>query len=265
MKTYRIKRDFASILMNLPGLHETPTECLRYVNINVINCQFNPCNLNRLPENCNSELVHAFLRQMQSDRITSIQVKKLRIYLQLAKNKDKNNEIKCALKKAIKQIFLGLLVILAGAGGFGLMVLLMGLVPAGANLISLLIIPIVGSLVWGGLNLAMGCLKFVMNIFLVCFTRKNSDQLSKLEKKLISYLQPTLPPSYEEVMKNELPTFEQAVRNIAALSTMESPPTYSSISPSSSHGAYFLHHPPVVSNHSVINNNPLLNSQPRFR
>lgn len=267
MKTYRIKRSSASILVGLPGLHMTPSECWRYVNINVIDRQFNPCSLNHLPENCNSKLVHDFLRQMQSDRMTSIQIKKLRIYLQLAKNKDKNNEIKCALKKAIKQIFLGLLVILASVGGFGLMGLLIGLVPAGASLISFLIIPIVGGLAWGGLKLAIGCLKFVANIFSICFMRKNTDQLPALEKELFSYLQSTLPPCYEEVMKNELPTFEEAVRNIAALSTMEEPPppAYSSISPLSSRAAHFTQHPHSISNHSVMNTNLLPNSQHRFR
>lgn len=267
MKTYRVKRGFASILVGLPGLHMTPSACWRYININVIDCQFNRCSLNRLPENCNSGLVHAFLRQMQSDSITSIQVEKLRIYLQLAKNKDRNNEIKYALKKAIRQIFSGLLVILVSVGGFGLMAFLMGLVPVGANLISLLLIPIVGGLVWGGLKLAIGCLKFVINIFSICFTRKNTDQLPILEKELFSYLQ-LPPPSYEEIMKNELPTFEQAIRNIrdaAALSTMESPPAYSSsLSPLSSHAAYFSHHPHSVSNHSVMNT-LLPNSQHRFR
>jgi hypothetical protein len=235
MKIYRIKKTYASILMGLHGLYMTPSGCCHYVDVNVFDYQtpsyFTSRNrLTRLPKKCDRKLVYDILEQIQLDNATSESVKMFREYLQCAEKKDKNNKIKSDIKKAIKQIFLGLLIIVVGGvGGFGLMSFLMSLSAVGASWASFLLIPIVVALVYGAIKAGVGCLKLGVGIFSVCFRQKNVEQLPMLENELrLFFLQP---PSYSEVMRNtkiipsapelysEPPTYQQAVKNSSILPT----------------------------------------------
>lgn len=276
MKTYRIKKQFESELKGLNGLHITPTERQDYININVLDNHINYLctrhELKALPENSNKQLVHDFLKQIQFNKITDEQqVQKLRVYLQCAENKDKNNEIKSDVKASLKQFFKGLLLIgVGGAGGFVLMVFLMGLLPAAASCIAFLIIPIMAAATYGIIKTVLGCLKLAIGIFSFCFRQKNVEQLSTLEKELcdsIPFRAP--PPPYCEVKENyttypiapaldsELPTYQQAIE-IAALSaktaTQPSAIPASVLPPSPHFFHHHLHH--SVSNPSAVNATP---------
>jgi hypothetical protein len=191
MKTYRIKRAFASILADVKGLHITSINCWKYVNVTVFDNRFLRNFYTRqkfatLPNTCNSELVDIILDQMQSDKTTTEQVRTLREYLHCAEKKDKNNEIKSDLKQALKQIFLGLLLaVIGGVGGFALMLLLLSVWPAAASGISFLVIPIVAAATYGILKAGVGCLKLLFGIFSFCSTsQKNIDHLPMLENAL---------------------------------------------------------------------------------
>jgi hypothetical protein len=276
MKTYRIKSQFTSILTGLHGLHITPSESWDYVNVHVFDNQSlsNAGGRNRitsLPRNCDSELVYAVLEQIQFDKATSASVKVLREYLQCAEQKDKNNERKSDIKEALKQIFFGaLLFAIGGVGGFALTVLLIGLSPASASWISLLIIPTVVAAVWGVMKAGIGCLKLGIGIFSFCFSPKNIEQLPLLKNELqrCFFEPPPPPPSYQELIENktiasapvlytEPPTYQQAVENITALSTRAiTPPIYiPAFVPLPGHTAHFFHHPHAVSN-QMVNDNP---------
>jgi hypothetical protein len=237
METYRIKSQFVPIFMGLHGLHITPSEAWDYVNVHVFDHQvlsnLGPHNrFTSLPRNCDSGLIHTVLEQTQHNKTTPKQIRKLKEYLQLAIQKDKNDEIKSDLKEAIKQVFLGLLIIVVGgSSGFALMILLMGLSPASASWLSFLFIPIVAVAVYGAMKLGVGCLKFGIGVFSLCFRQKNTEQLPMLENTLrcLCFQPIPPPPSYQEVMENnsifpsapiyseEPPTYQQAL-NSAALS-----------------------------------------------
>ena len=277
MKTYRIKSQFSSVLKGLNGLYITPTESSLYVNINVFdNRAYNlyaPHRLTSLPESSNKKLVYDFLKQMQLNKITPEEVDVLREYLQCAEKKDKNNEIKSDIKAAFKEIFFGLLFIAGGGvGGLALMVVLMGMFPGVASWISLLIIPVVAAAAYGVINAVIGCLKLGIGIFSFCFRQKNADQLPVVENKLNNLLfQANQPPAYQEIIKNntkftepalysELPTYQQAIKNIAAPSVRTATPPINipTLVTLPSHSSHFFHHHlhHSVSNRSVVNNTP---------
>ncbi|MGC1854512.1 MAG: hypothetical protein WA659_03970 [Candidatus Aquirickettsiella sp.] len=276
MKTYRIKRTYASILVGLQGLYMTPSECRDYVNVNVFDNQtlsnLDPRNrLARLPKKCDRELVYATLEQIQSDNATIESVKILREYLEYAEKKDKNNEIKSDIKKAVKQIFWGLLVmVVGGLGGFGLMFLLMSLWPVCASWASFILIPIVAALAYGAIKVIVGCLKLGAGVFSFCFRQKNVEQLTVLENALRGFCDQlsSLPPSYTEVMVNNksfpsapkldtgLPSYEQAVKNIAALSAQTIPAMgIPNSAPLPGYSVHSFHHSHTFFS-SGINDNP---------
>ena len=256
MKTYRIKRAFATILSDVKGLHMTSTNCWESVNVTAFDNRFlrnfnASKKLTTLPRNCNRELVNIILEQMQSDKTPIEQVRVLRKYLKCAEKKDKNDEIKSNLKQALKQVFLGLLlVVVGGVGGFALMLLLLSLWPASTSGISFLIIPIVAAATYGIIKAGVGCLKLVFGIFSFCsMSQKNIDQLPLLENALRGFcLQSSQPPSYHEVMTTlptapglyfeELPTYQQAV----------------SLSENRSH---LFHHPQFACNNNNVNSLPV--------
>lgn len=274
MKTYRIKHQFAPFLMGLHGLYMNHTECWDYVDLHVLDNQTQSnlgvrSRLTSLSKSCDSELINDVLEQIQFDKVTSESMEVLRKYLQCAEKKDKNNEIKSGIKEALKEIFLCLLLItVGGVGGLALTVLLMGLFPAIASWISLLIIPVVIAAVCGVINSLIGCVKFGIGIFSLCFRQENIEQLPVLEKALrCIFFQPSPPPpSYQAVMRNkttasapilyseEPPTFDQAVKNNASLSTRAvTPPVNIPALVFPYHSAHFFHHPHSVSSNSRIN------------
>ncbi|MFZ0219358.1 MAG: phage holin family protein [Candidatus Aquirickettsiella sp.] len=244
MKIYRIKKSLAAILDGLDGLQMTRSESCYYMNVHVLDNQIRS-NLNSyyrrtsLPKSCDNELVHVLFEQIQFDERTPEQVEILKEYLQLAKKKDKNNEIKSDLKKAIKQIILGLLMIAGIAGGFGLVFFLMSLSPVNAGWVALLIIPTLGIASWGLIKLVVGCFNLGLGFFSLCFRQKNIGRLPLLENQLHHVCcQPALPPpSYSEVMRNSK----------AIPSAPLEPPTYqqdSALLRCPTLPGFFLHHPP---------------------
>lgn len=278
MKTYRIKHQFAPFLMGLHGLYMTHTECWDYLNLHVLDNQ-TPSNLGArsgltsLSKSCDSELIKDVFEQIQFDKVTSESMEVLRKYLQCAEKKDKNNEIKSGIKEALKEIFLGLLLItVGGVGGLALTVLLMGMFPAIASWISLLIIPVVIAVICGVINSVIGCLKLGIGIFSLCFRQENIEPLPVLERALRRiFFQPSPPPpSYQEVMGNKTvasaplysedpPTFEQAVKNSVSPSTRTvTPPVNIPASVLPYYSAHFFHHPHPASSNRVVDISPLV-------
>lgn len=274
MKTYRIKHQFAPFLMGLHGLYMNHTECWDYVDLHVLDNQTQSnlgarSRLTSLSKSCDSELINDVLEQIQFDNVTSESMEVLRKYLQCAEKKDKNNEIKSEIKQALKEIFLSLLLIaVGGVGGLALTAILMGLFPAIASWISLLIIPAVAAATCGVIKALIGCLKLGIGIFSLCFRQKNTGQLPALEDALRrSFFQSSPPPpSYPEVVANntafptalypEPPTYHQAVKNSTSLSIRaETPPVNIPASVLPYYSAHFFHHPHPSGN-QVVNDNP---------
>ena len=279
MKTYRIKKIYADSLIGLHGLYMTPSECWYCVNINVFDHQtansFSACPdlLTHLPKSCDSGLVHTVLKQAQFDKNTSEQLKRLKEYLKLAQQKDKNDEIKFDLGDSIRQFFFGFLVIAVGGVGIALMLLLIGLSPANSGWIALLfIIPVLVCTTHGFIKLSISYLKLGMGIFLSCFRKKNVRRLTELENELHFFCSQVLPPpSYTDVMASssstvslsapewdvEPPTYEEAIRLAHMVTAPASVPM--SLSASAllgSHSTHFFHQAHFVSSNSLINDNP---------
>lgn len=281
MKTYRIKKIYADSLIGLHGLYMTPSACWYCVNVNVFDHQtansFSACPdlLTHLSKSCNSGLVHTVLKQAQFDKNTSEQLKRLKEYLKLVQQKDKNDEIKFDLGDSIRQFFFGFLLIAVGGVGIALMLLLMGLSPANASWIALLfIIPVLVCATYGFIKLSIGCLKLGMGIFSSCFRPKNIRRLTELESELHFFCSQFVlsPPSYTDVMASsstvslsppewdvEPPTYKEAIR-LAALPTH----TVTAGLPTSAllgHSPHFFHQPFASSNNLIEDNPSLLNSQ----
>lgn len=236
MKTYWIKKMYANKLKNLHGLIIAPSERGYYVNINVFDYQtMRNFDANHslvcLPKNCDNTLIHAALGQIQLDKAAFEQVERLKEYLNLAKEKDKNDLIRSNLKQSLNQIFLGFfIVLLAGIAGASLIFLITILSPVSAGWIALLTLPIAGTVALGLLKLSLGCFKLGIGIFSIFFRKKNIEQLPQLENQLRScYVQAlSSPPSYYEVMENhkefpsmpdlhtEPPTYQEVIESNAS-------------------------------------------------
>lgn len=241
MKTYRVKKIYADNLKNLSGLLITPTECCNYVNINVFNYQATRFNiytgLTCLPKNCDNRLVHFMLEQIQLDKTSFEQIERLKEYLKLAKQKDKNDKMKSDLKQSLKQISLNLLIILvSGLCCVGLSFLFTILSPMNASWMALCLLFVVGAATWSLLKVGVGCLTCGIEFFSICFRRKNTDRLPILLHELrYNYYQSLLPPSYDEVINNKIqasiqelyaepPSYQQAIENLTRLSAYHSTP-----------------------------------------
>ncbi|MEN9449997.1 MAG: hypothetical protein RJA83_611 [Pseudomonadota bacterium] len=271
MTIYRIKKNDASILKGLRGLHilshrGNSTEIM-VIDHPAFSNLGTGTSMSILPKNCNTELVCTFFKKMHDGKITSESVKILKEYLQYTEKKDKNNEIKSDLKGALKEIFYGLFILAGSVAGFTLM--LMGMATALAGWMSFLIIPIVVLAIYGVLNTLVGVVKFGFGIFSFGFRQNNTEKLLELENKIYRLCMPSSapPPSYEEVVDNtmpatapglqELPTYVQAVNNAAELSMRQQTSPINIPRPALAHYSphFFQHCPHFVSSNGAVNNN----------
>ncbi|MEN9917505.1 MAG: hypothetical protein RLY40_1444 [Pseudomonadota bacterium] len=201
MKLYFIKNSDAALLKGLNGLHwepdidnYTPFYVKDFYNLDNL-----PKEWSSLSKNCDSQLVRSVLKQMQRGQASFATIQNLKSYLQYAEKKDK--EGKSDFVKGIEKFFLGLLYVTSAMGGFLLMTILMGLVPAYGAWVSLLIIPIVAVAAYGIIKSLIGVFQCVFGIFSACFQPKeavnNTKELQELEMELQQVcLQPSSRPHH---------------------------------------------------------------------
>lgn len=226
MKTYSINNQFAASLMGLPGIYVNPNPYSsehKRLKVEVFDVQDLDClcrGRGTLPKSINTRLVHEFLKQLQQNKARPEGIESLKKYLRCAQEKQKNSERNTDIKKTLKDILFGLLLIMGSAGGFMLMVLLTGLFPVYASWISLLAIPIVALAVYGGINILVGVIKLGYGIVSCCFRKNDTKSLSLLEQALKTNVLNADLPSYEDIQKNYYQPTSVAYENELP------PPTY---------------------------------------
>lgn len=220
MKIYLIKSSDAALLKGLSGLHcdrdfsnYTPIFVKDFYNLDNL-----PEAWSSLPKNCDPHLVCCILKHMQRGQANFATIQKLKSYLQYAEKKD--NEGTSNFVEGIKKFFLGLLYVTSATGGFLLMTLLMGLVPAYSAWISLLMIPIIAVAAYGIIKSLIVILQCGFGIFSGCFRPKetvnNTQALQKLEAALHRCLQPGSTAYHANILHSapadlDPPNYEQAI------------------------------------------------------
>lgn len=268
MKIYLVKRSEALILNGLNGLHQAPYND-NYTQI-LINDPYDLNNklavqkkISSLPKNCDIRLVCSFLMQMQQGNTTFESVKLLKKYLECAEKKD-SNDAESHIMRRIKKVVFGVFYLMSGIGGFLLMTLLIGLLPAYGSWISCLIVSVGAVTFYGITNSLIGIFQLAVKILSCCFQQKSTDndsvQLRLLEEALRhSCLEfSSLPPSYHEQVNHTMhpisaeldpPTYEQAMSMYTETSPSNTPIQQSF---SSRYSPNFYHSFPS-SNYSKVN------------